>query len=163
MKHLMLAVLGLFFTLVVTACGAVLRQEIRTEDASEKEITGTYSLILYGGIYAKALETVAILAKEDSPYTIVPYAPDFDYKVIKDLPAKDALAGAYNFISRNPNVTRPQLARIIDSSSGRVIGYEVRPLYQPFVYGAADLLNIFYWREGDKVYVRMWVLRKEER
>jgi len=156
-------VLGLFCTLVVTACGSLLKQEIRTEDASEQEITGNYNVILYGGIYAKALETVAILSKEDSPYTIVPYAPEFDYKIIKNLPAKDALAVAYDFISRNPNVTRPQLARIIDSSSGRVIGYEVRPLYQPFVYGATDLLNIYYWREGDKVYVRMWVLRKDER
>jgi len=162
LKHLLQAVLVLFFAVVVTACGLSLKQEIRTEDASEKEITGTYSLILYGGMYEDDLETVAILAKEDSPYTIVPYAPEFDYKIIKHMPAKDALAEAFSFTSRHPDFSRAQLARIVDSS-GRVIGYEVQPLYRAFRYGAPDVLYTYYWREGDKVFLKMWILRKEER
>ncbi len=146
---------------MVTACVS-LKHEIQTEDASEKEITGTYSLILYGGIYANALETLAILAKEDSPYTIEPYAPDFDYKVIKHLSAEEALARAFNFTGRNPDFSRVQLARIVDSS-GRIIGYEVRPLYFGFTFGAPDLLNIYYWRKGNKVFVKMRLLRRDER
>jgi len=162
LKHLLPAVLVLLFSVVVTACGPLLKQEIRTEDASEKEIAGTYSLILYGGTYGNELATVAILAKEDSPYTIVPYAPEFDYKIIKQLPAKEALAEAFSFTSRNPDFSRAQLARIVDNS-GSVIGYEIRPLYRPFTYGATDVLYINYWRKHDKVYVRMRVLPKEER
>jgi hypothetical protein len=161
LKQLLHAVLGLFFAVVVTACGLSLKQDIRTEDASEKEITGTYSLILYGGTYGDDLETVAILAK-DSPYTIVPYAPEFDYKIIKHIPAKDALAEAFSFTSRHPDFSRAQIARIVDSS-GRVIGYEIRPLYRAFTYGSPDVLYTYYWREGDKVFVKMWILRKEER
>jgi hypothetical protein len=144
----------------VAAC--VLSQEIRTEDASEKEIAGTYSLIFYGGTYGTDLLTVAILAKEDSPYSIIPYAPEFDYKIKKHMPAKEALAEAISFISRHPEFSRVQIARIVDNS-GRVIGYEIRPLYRVFTYGAPDVLNIYYWRKGDNVFVRMWFLRKEER
>src|SRR5208337_3856835 len=162
LKHLLPAVLVLFFSVVVTACGLSLKQEIRTEDASEKEIAGTYSLILYGGTYGNDLEAVAILAKEDSPYTILPYAPEFDYKIKKHMPAKEALAGAFSFTSRHPDFYRTEIARIVDSS-GRVIGYEIRPLYRTFTYGAPDVLYTYYWREGDKVFVDMWILRKEER
>src|SRR5208283_5461037 len=159
LKHLAPAVLLLFFAVVVTACGISLKQEIRTEDASEKEITGTYSLILYSAMHEGDLETLAILAKEDSPYTIVPYAPEFDYKIIKHMPAKDALAEAFSFTSRHPDFSRAQLARIVDSS-GRVIGYEIRPLYRAFRYGSPDVLDIHYWRKGDKVFVKIWILRK---
>ncbi|HKN18620.1 MAG TPA: hypothetical protein VJW95_02390 [Dissulfurispiraceae bacterium] len=160
-KHLLPAIVLLFFAVMSAACGA-LKQEIRTEDASEKEITGVYSLILYGGTYGNQLEAVAILSKEDSPYTIVPYAPEFDFSIIRHLPAKEALAGAFSFISRHPDFSRAQIARIVDSGGG-VIGYEIRPLYWPFTYGAPDVLYTYYWRKGDKVYVDMWLLRKEER
>ncbi len=162
MKRVLSTVLVLFLTVMVTSCGPLLKQEIRTEDASEKEIAGTYSLILYGGTYGNELATVAILAKEDSPYTIVPDAPEFDYKIIKHLTAKEALAEAFSVTSRNPDFSRAQLARIVDSS-GRIIGYEIRPLYRPFTYGATDVLYINYWRKHDKIYVRMRVLPKEER
>ena len=162
MKHLLPAVLALFCSVVVTACGLSLKHEIRTEDASEKEIAGTYSLVLYGGPSVNNLATVAILGKEDSPYTIVPYTPEFDYKVIKHVPAKEALAGAFSFISRHRDFSRAQFARIVDSS-GKVIGYEIRPLYMSFTFGAPDLLDIYYWRNGDKVFVKMRLLRRDER
>ncbi len=162
LKYLLPPVLLLFFAFVLSSCGFSLQHEIRTEDASENEIAGTYSLILYGGIFAKSVETVAILADEDSPYTIEPYAPDYDYKIIKHLPAKEALAHAYSFISRNPDFSRAQTARIVDST-GKLIGYEIRPLYLTFTMGALDVLDIYYWKKGDKVFVRMRFLRKYER
>ena len=162
LKHWLPAVLLLFFAGVVTACGLSLKHEIRTEDASETEIAGTYSLILYGGTFGNDLGAVAILAKEDTPYTVLPYAPEFDYKIIKHMPAKEALAEAFSFTSRHPDFYRSQITRIVDSS-GRVIGYEIRPLYRTFTYGDPDVLYTYYWREGDKVFVDMWILRKEER
>ncbi len=162
LKHLLPAVLLLVFAVVVTACGSSLKQEIRLEGASEKEIDGTFSLVLYGGTYGNEVRALAILYKEDSPYTIEPYAPEFDYKIIKHMLAKDALAEAYRFTSQNPDFARAQIAKIVDSS-GSILGYEIRPLYRPFRYGAPDVLYTYYWRKGDKVYVDMWVLRKEER
>jgi len=161
LKQLQWAVLLLFFAVVATGCSS-LKQEIRLENGSEKEIAGTFSLVLYGGTYGNDVQALAILYKDDSPYTIVPYAPEFDYKIIKHIPAKDALAAAYSFTSQNPDFARAQIARIVDSS-GMVIGYEIRPLYRPFRYGSLDVLYTNYWRKGDKIFVDMWTLRKEER
>ncbi len=93
----------------------------------------------------------------------MPYAPEFDYKIIKQVPAKEALARAYRFISVNPYFSRPQLARIIDSKTGSMLGYELRPLYQPFAYGYYDVLYIDYWKKDSKVFVKMHLLYDVER
>jgi len=34
--------------------------------------------------------------------------------------------------------------RAITSPAGEVIGYELRPLYHPFVYGVSDVMDITY-------------------
>src|SRR5271169_1811926 len=153
-----------FFTLAIAmvSSGCAPYQEIRTQDASEKEVAGTYSLILYGGLHGNDLESVAILNKEDAPYEIVPYAPEFEYLIIKHVPAKEALAKAYKFVSFNPYYSRTQVARIIDSS-GTLLGYEFRPLYQPFAYGYYDVLYIDYWKKDNRVFVKMHLIYDVER
>ncbi len=153
LKHIKLSVLIFFIAVMSSGCGSY--QEIRTLDTSEKEVAGTYSLILYGGRHGNDLETVAILNKEDAPYKIVPYAPEFDYRIIKDVPAKEALAKAYKFVSFNPYFFRTQVTRIVDSSNGALLGYEIRPLYQPLAYGYYDVLYINYWKKDGKVFVKM--------
>src|SRR5271157_6235676 len=160
LKHIMFSVFILAIAVVSSGCASY--QEIRTEDASEKEVAGTYSLILYGGRHGNDLETVAILNKEDAPYEIVPYAPEFDYLIEKHVPAKEALAKAYKFVSFNPYYSRTQLTRIIDSS-GSLLGYEIRPLYQPLAYGYYDVLYIDYWRKDGKVFVKMKLIYEVER
>jgi len=37
--------------------------------------------------------------------------------------------------------------------TGMVIGFELRPLYLPFVYGTSDVLDIDYRSRGEKVIV----------
>lgn len=49
---------------------------------------------------------------------------------------------------------RPQLSRIIDEK-GNTIGYELRPLYYPFVYGRDDLLEVYYKVKDGKVIVEI--------
>ncbi len=154
--------MAFFIAVVSSGCGLSLKQEIRTESAAEKEVSGVYSLILYGGRTGEDMETAAILDREDDSYTIVPYAPDFDYRIIKHLPAKEALADAYRFVSFHPSFSHAQLARIVDSS-GAVIGYEVRPLYMTFTYGLSDVLDISYWRRGEKVFVKVKLKEAIER
>ena len=155
MKHIFASIIMLLFlAAAISSCGLSLKQEIQTESATGAEISGMYSLILYGGRHGNDLESVAILAREDAPYTIVPYAREFDYKIIKHVPAKEALAKAYKFVSFHPAFSQTQLARIVDSS-GRVLGYEIRPLYAPYTYGLSDVLDIYYWKKDDKVFVKM--------
>jgi hypothetical protein len=129
---------------------------LKTEETQVSDVTGTFTLLLYGGRYSNDLETVAFLDKEGDQYEFDPYAPEFDYKVKKEVPAGDALTEARKFVSFHNAFWRSQLSRILDEK-GNTIGYEVRPLYRPFVYGRDDLLEVYYRIKGEKVitYIRL--------
>lgn len=146
-------------TIAILSAGCAINQEVRTEDAPEAEVAGTYSVILYRSSVGWAnLETLAILSKEDAPYTIVPFASQSEYRIIKGLPAKEALARADAFIGANTYVDHTELSRITDSSSGALLGYEIRPLYRRIDWGNDDVLTVRYWKADDKVFVKMHLI-----
>lgn len=145
-----------FPVLTSSAC-ALDSSPLRTESASPSDLVGTFTLLLYGGRYADDIETVAIFAPEGGKYTYALYAPDFDYKTEKGLPAPEALARAGKFIGFHNAFWRSQLSRILDPH-GITIGYELRPLYRPFVYGSSDVMDVYYWPKKDntiKVTIRL--------
>jgi hypothetical protein len=83
----------------------------------------------------------------------VPYAPEYDYNVIKKLPAAEALKRAQVFVKWHRDYRSTQVRKILDDQ-GSVIGYEVRPLYDPIAYGVSNVLVVRYWvQEGGKVKV----------
>ena len=125
---------------------------LRTEQAKDEEVTGSFTLILYGGRHANDLETIAFLDKEGDQYEFEPYAPEFDYKVRKGVSAADALKEARRFVSFHSAFWRSQLSKILDEK-GNIIGYEVRPLYRPFIYGRADLIDVYYRIKDEKVII----------
>jgi len=125
-------------------------KDLKTEEARACEVTGTFTLVLYGARHIDDLETVAFLDKEGDQYEFEPYAPEFDYRVEKGIPALDALQAARKFVSFHNAFWRSQLSKILDEK-GNVIGYEVRPLYRPFVFGRSDLLDVYYRIKDGKV------------
>jgi len=125
---------------------------LRTESTVPGEITGAYTLILYGGNYGNDIKTFAILAKEGTPYSFEIFKPAFDYKVMKHVPAKEALAKAEKFVSFHPDFWKIQISEILDRQ-GNAIGYELRPLYYPTAFGYADVIRTYYKMTGDKVVV----------
>jgi hypothetical protein len=127
---------------------------LKTEEVKSEEITGTFTLVLYGGRHNNDLETVAFLDKEGDQYEFEPYAPEFDYRIKKGVPAEEALKKAKKFVSFHNAFWRSQLSRILDEK-GNVIGYELRPLYRSFVYGREDLLEIYYRIKGSKVIIEI--------
>lgn len=143
--------------LTITSC--VSGQYLRTQDATPAEVTGTYSLILYGARYSNDIETVAILDREDDQYVFEVYAPAFDYRVKKGLQAREALEEAQRFVSFHYAFQRSQLNRIV-GPSGATIGYEVRPLYSPLEFGYSDILDMSYLIQGNKVVVRVDLIRE---
>ncbi|MGO9612161.1 MAG: hypothetical protein ACLPX5_03910 [Dissulfurispiraceae bacterium] len=124
----------------------------RTESASESEIAGTYTLFLYGGTYLTDLETVAILSKEGLPYVFDIYAPDFNYQILRKMPAKDAIEKTAVFVSRHPDFQNVIVSKIIDGK-GNILGYEIKPLYRAFTYGTSDVLDVDYSIKGNRVVV----------
>ena len=121
---------------------------LKTELANAAEIKGVFSVILYGGAHADDLETVALLDNEGDKFTLEPFAPDFDYVIKKGLTAEEALKAAEKFVSFHPSFWRTQLIKVIDPE-GNAIGFELKPLYLPFIYGTSDVLDIYYWPKKD--------------
>jgi hypothetical protein len=137
-------------------CGAcsLNRSYLRTESAERSEITGTYSVILYGANYSDDIATVALLIREGGEYTFDIFAPDYNYRTIKGVPAADAVKTAEKFVSWHPDFARLQTSRIMDIK-GRVIGYEVRPLYRQTTFGMEDVMYVDYFLEDNKVVVHI--------
>jgi hypothetical protein len=135
---------------------------LRTEEIKENDIKGVFTLILYGARDINDIETVAILDLEGDQYTLEPYAPAFDYKVKKGLSEKEAFDEAHKFISYHNSFYRSQISRILDDK-GNTIGYELRPLYMPIVFGRSDVLEVDYWLREGKVRVKIKLLPSIER
>ncbi|NJD56799.1 MAG: hypothetical protein FIA94_10400 [Nitrospirae bacterium] len=119
-------------------------------------VSGTYTVIYYGCNFSEDLETVVFLDREGDQYTIEPFAPDFKYRVKKGVDARDAFSHIEGFLRCSTAFQGSQVKRII-APNGQALGYEVRPVYAPFVYGAGDVLNVDYWLNGDKAvaYIRL--------
>jgi hypothetical protein len=145
--------IGIMSLIIVLAAGYACSQRyLRTESATPGEITGTYTLILYGGNYANSVKNIAILAKEGTPYTFDIYEPSFDYRIIKGVPSREALTAAEKFVRSNPNFWKIQINEIL-APQGGVIGYEVKPLYYPTAFGNSDIIRTYYKMTGNKVTV----------
>lgn len=151
------------WALCLTGCAGLAPSSLRTTTVGSAEVTGTYTLVRYGGRYGDDLESVAFLDKEGDQYTIEPYAPAFDYTVTKNVPAQEALALARRHVGWHGNVARVRMVGISDSRTGALIGYELRPLYMPLAYGVADVLDINYWTSGNTVLVSVRLIPQVER
>ena len=154
-----------FFSIVIFALAAgscALGNRLDMKTAADSDLAGSFDLILYGCTYHNDLETIAILAKEDGPYVFEPYAPDYNYLVIKGVPAREALDQAQKFVNCHNAFRRAQLSRLVDAK-GDTLGFEVRPLYLPFVYGIDDAISADYRIEDGKVVVKIRLLPSVER
>jgi len=135
-------------SLVLTLGSCAGGKQLRTKLAQDPELTGSYTLILFGTRNAYELKTIAFLDKEGDGYDLVPYAPEYNYKVIKNLPGTEALNKALDYVKWPRDYRSTQVRKILDDQ-GTVIGYEVRPLYDPFAYGVSNVLVVQYWIQQD--------------
>lgn len=161
-----LAVGCLLATLLFFESSCATRPRLKVESAIRSDVKGNYSLILYGCTYFNDLKTMAILDREGDRYTIEPYAPDFNYRVIKNLSARDALKKAETFVAGcSPDFKSSRLSMIV-TEDGLVAGYEVMPLYWSFVYRGSDVLDTYYFLDKDKIIavikLKHWVEMMQE-
>lgn len=116
---------------------------LKTKETTPAEMKGTFTVFLYGCRYPDDIDNVAILAQEGTPYTFEIYAPDFEYKTVKGLPADEAFKEAQKFLTCSFHYRQSQLSKITDPE-GNILGYELKPLYAPFEFGIADVHIITY-------------------
>ena len=156
----------LFFLLAIiffrVSHAYALSETLRTEEVKRADVKGVFTLILYGARDINDIEALALLDVEGDKYTLEPYAPSFDYKIKKGLSEETALNEAYKFIGYHNAFLYPQVSRIIDEK-GNTIGYEVRPLYMPFVFGRSDVLQVDYSLKGNAVKVTIKIVPSIER
>lgn len=156
MKAIYILLILCLVTIPVAEKTFALEKPLNVEEARVAGVTGMFTLILYGGRHLNDIETVAFLDLEGDRYTFEPYAPEFDYRVVSGVSAKDALAKAEHFVGGHYSFWRSQLNRVLDDR-GNVIGYELRPYYQPLAFGLSDVLDVYYAQKGDRVliYIRL--------
>lgn len=148
-ERLTIICLLLGFLTVGSSCA--IRPALKVEGAARPPVKGMYSLILYGCTHFDDLRTLAILDRQGDRYTIEPYAPDFDYRVIKDLPARQALDRAEEFIgSCSPDFMHSQLSMIM-TKDGEIAGYEVMPLYWSYAYPGSVVLDTHYFLDKNRI------------
>lgn len=157
-RHLtaVLTALVVCFCLETTAVGA-LPKPLRTTAADSADVSGTFTVILYGASHKDDLETAAFLDREGDDFEFAPFVPAFDYRIRTGLSAEEALAMAHGFVNFHPAFWKSRLSNILDPQ-GNSIGFEVKPLYLPFVYGMSDVLDILYWPKKDgtiKITIRL--------
>lgn len=152
----------LILILFVFSSSFAIAINLKTIEASNEEVKGVFTLILYGGRDMNDIERLAILDLEGDKYTFEPYAPEFDYRIKKSLSEKEALEMSHKFVSSHNAFYHSQLSRIIDDK-GNTIGYELRPLYMPFIYGVSDVLDVYYSLKGEKVRAYIRIIPSVER
>jgi len=135
---------------------------LKTELANADQVHGIFTLVLYSGSWPQQIANVAFLDREDDRITFSPYAPDFNFKILKGIPAKEAIARAEAFVSTHSSFHRSQLACIRDEYD-RVVGFEMRPLYYPTTYGTSDVLCIDYSLRDNKIDIHIRINPEVER
>jgi len=166
MKKMTILLAGLILmSLLIATANADSTYLEREMVRDEKVIRGSFTLILYGGRYFDDLETIAVLDSEEDEYTFEPYAPEFHYHLKKNMAAENAFKEAMHFVSAHSSFINAHVSRLVDRD-GRVLGYEVRPIYLPLRYGLSDILDASYRLKGKKVtvylYLKPFIKRPEE-
>jgi len=116
---------------------------VRTRGAEPPVSPGLYTVVLYGQDGPHDPETAAFLDREDDGVTIRPYGAEFRWVLVEHVEAAKAAETARSFVERMINLAGVELKEIL-GPDGASLGYEFRPVFAPFIFGATDLLLISY-------------------
>lgn len=160
-KTFSLILLSISAGLILQACAAGM--QLLPKSADPAALSGTYTLILYGGRHPVDLETMAILVDEKSPYPVEVYALESMYKVTKGLSASQALHAGNAFLRSGSYTLWDTLLRKIADPAGKTIGYELKPLYRPMDIGTPEpVLSAYSLKDGTVfVYISLHPMVKQ--
>jgi hypothetical protein len=143
-------ILGIAALIILSLFFFASDKHLKTETALPSEMQGTFTLMLYGCRSADDIENMVLFDKEGDAFTFEIYSPEFSYTVKTNVPAGDALAEAEKFVRCNINCEGSQLRKIL-GPGGNSIGFELKPLYSPVLFGIRDVLDIGYVIKERKV------------
>ncbi len=150
-------------TLPLLNCNAqFFKSGVTLEPLKDKNVQGTFTLILYGANHANDIATLALLDYEGDGYEFEPFAPEFSYRTKKHFPAAGAFSEAEKFVSWHNSFHSINLSKILDDK-GNVMGYEIRPLYDPIAFGVFNVMDVYYKIRGNKVIVKIRLIDSLDR
>ncbi len=124
---------------------------LTTGPATAADLTGTYTLLLYGCHYGDDIKDLAILWDRESVYPIEIYDLPTSYTTKDNLAGPEALRRAEDFVRcSHRKVVGTTLRRIPDGKGGTV-GFEVRPRYFFTEFGQEDVLLVNYALKDGRV------------
>ncbi len=135
---------------------------LRSVSAVPAELSGTYDLFLYGHRYTDDFMNLAFLLPAGGKYSFELYAPEFDYKVRKALPAAAAIKEAEQFIKFHYSFERSQWNRVLDPDGNTVV-FELRPLYSVSAFAYSDVFDIHYIIKDGRVIASVGLKPEVER
>jgi hypothetical protein len=146
-KRKVFALACLVVVLSLQACAVGM--QLIPKSADPVDLKGTYTLILYGCRYPADLENMAFLVDENSAYPLDIYALDAMYKTKKGLTGQQALSEGNKFITCGINPVWQSVLRKITDGTGKLVGYELKPLYRDVF--PSEALITWYTLKNDKV------------
>ncbi|HUL01263.1 MAG TPA: hypothetical protein VLX29_10485 [Nitrospirota bacterium] len=129
---------------VVLSLQACAGMQLTPITANPSEISGTYTLILYGCHYPDDVQNMALLIDEKNEHPVDIYALDDMYKTKKGLTGSEALSEANKFITCSTHTVWQTVLRKIADDNNRTIGYELKPLYRTWEFGVPEVLFSSY-------------------
>ena len=124
--------------------------ELSLVESNESKIKGNFNLIIYSNSFINDPETFIVLDKSDDSINIQPYAPSFKFKILSDINDTQALK-IIKEILQNPSVSSIQYKEIIES--GKIVGYEIKPLYFPWVFGILEPVDTVYKKQENSIII----------
>lgn len=152
LKKPLLTIVALFLlSTALAACAA--GTGLQTPSAVEADASGTYRLYLYGCRYAHDVENYALLVDEQTTLQVDLYVPATSYKVKEHLSGADALREARTFFRCSTYDRGKTVMRRISANDGRILGFELKPLYEATDLGRDEALRSSYFQSGGRVTV----------
>jgi hypothetical protein len=149
-------------TVIVTTClvvvlvlqSCIAGKQLSPGSADPTNVKGIYTLILYGCITQDDVANVAILVDETSGYTFDVDAIAGMYKVKKGIHGAQALSEANTFDHCGMHSVWKTQLRSIPDPTGKIIAYELKPLYEPFEFKYPEVLLSSYYLSDHTVTAR---------
>ncbi|MCS7215099.1 MAG: hypothetical protein RMI30_03870 [Thermodesulfovibrio sp.] len=125
--------------------------ELNINKCNEGDIKGTFNLIIYSNSFINDPETFIVLDRVDDKNKIVPYASDFKYRLIEKVNEKEVIKITNDVLGNSSFINSIKCSVIYDKEI--IVGYELKPLYFPWIFGIIEPVETIYKKEGDLVYI----------
>lgn len=136
----------IYLLILLTPIGVY--SEISLSDIDETKLKGNFNVIIYGNSFINDPETFIILDNQEDTITISPYSSSFKYKILQSINKEKSLQIIKDIFSSSA-VSFIRYREIKEAD--RTLGFEIKPVYYPWIFGISEPLETTYKKNGNKI------------